>query len=69
MNNNFDSVPENLKRFIDPSLDRDTRLMAARGLVPIPPEDMALVLYYLTSDDDEEIVKESEASLFTIPDT
>ncbi len=68
MKYNFDAVPENLKKFIDPSLDRDTRLMAAQGLVPIPPEDMALVLFYLTSDDDEEIVKESEKSLFSIPD-
>ena len=68
MKYDFDAVPENLKKFIDPSLDRDTRLMAARGLVPIPPEDMALVLFYLTSDDDQQIVKESEKSLFTIPD-
>jgi len=68
MKYNFDAVPENLKKFIDPSLDRDTRLMAAQGLVPIPPEDMALVLFYLTSDDDQQIVKESEKSLFSIPD-
>ena len=68
MKYDFDAVPENLKKFIDPSLDRDTRLMAARGLVPIPPEEMALVLFYLTSDDDEEIVKESEKSLSSIPD-
>ncbi len=68
MEYNIDAVPENLKKFIDPSLDRDTRLMAARGLVPIPPEDMALVLFYLTCDDDQQIVKESEKSLFSIPD-
>ena len=68
MKYNFDAVPENLKKFIDPSLDRDTRLMAAQGLVPIPPEEMALVLFYLTSDDDQQIVKESEKSLFSIPD-
>lgn len=67
MNNNIYTVPDNLRKFIDPSLDRDTRLMAARGLVPIPPEDMALVLFYLTSDSDQEIVKESEKSLFSIP--
>ena len=64
----FDSVPEHLRKFIDPSLDRDTKLMAARGLVPIPPEDMALVLFYLTSEDDPEIVEESEKSLFSLPD-
>lgn len=68
MKYDFDAVPENLKKYIDPSLDRDTMLMAAQGLVPIPPEDMALVLFYLTSDDDQQIVKESEKSLFTIPD-
>jgi hypothetical protein len=69
MKYNIEAVPENLKKFIDPSLDRDTRLMAARGLVPIPPEDMALVLFYLTYDDDKEIVTESEKSLFSIPDS
>lgn len=68
MEYNLESIPENLRRFIDPSLDRDTRIMAARGLVPIPAEDMALVLYYLTFDKDDEVVNESKQSLFTLPD-
>lgn len=67
MEYNLESIPENLRRFIDPSLDRDTRIMAARGLVPIPLEDMALVLYYLTFDKDDEVVNESKQSLFTLP--
>lgn len=67
MEYNLESIPENLRRFIDPSLDRDTRIMAARGLVPIPAEDMALVLYYLTFDKDDEVVNESKQSLFTLP--
>ncbi|HSG30006.1 MAG TPA: hypothetical protein VLB82_00505 [Thermodesulfobacteriota bacterium] len=67
MEYNLESIPENLRRFIDPSLDRDTRIMAARGLIPIPPEDMALVLYYLTFDKDDEVVNESKQSLFTLP--
>jgi len=63
-----DSIPDNFRRFIDPSLDKDTRLMAARGLIPIPPQDLALVLFYLTQDEDPDIVKESEESIKTIPE-
>lgn len=67
MNDNIQQLPENLRRFVDPSLDRDMRLMAARGLVPIPPEDMAHVLSYLITDDDSEIVQEAEKSIQALP--
>ena len=42
--------------------------MAAQGLIPIGPKDLALVLYSLTLDMDEEISKEAEASLKSVPE-
>ncbi|MER3446477.1 MAG: hypothetical protein C4291_06330 [Candidatus Dadabacteria bacterium] len=42
--------------------------MAARGLIPIGPRDLTLVLYSLTLDTNEEISREAEASLKSMPE-
>lgn len=66
--NFLEKIPDHLRKFVDPSLPREMRLMAARGLIPIGPMDLALVLYSLTLDTDEEIIKEAEASLKSMPE-
>src|SRR5712692_10173115 len=66
--NFLEKISDHLKKFVDPSLPKDMRLMAARGLIPIGPRDLALVLYSLTLDMDEEISKEAEASLQSMPE-
>src|SRR3972149_225778 len=62
------SLPDYLRKFVDPSLPRELRLNAARGLITIPPKDLVKVLYSLTLDEDEEISKEAKASLKSMPD-
>jgi hypothetical protein len=66
--NFLEKIPDHLRKFVDSSLPREMRLMAARGLIPIGPMDLALVLYSLTLDTDEEIIKEAEASLKSMPE-
>jgi hypothetical protein len=65
----LEKIPESIKKFIDPSLPREMRLMAAQGVVPIPPKDLAFVLYGLTQDEDEEISEEAAKSLKSIPES
>ena len=62
------NLPDYLRKFVDPSLPRELRLNAARGLITIPPKNLVKVLYSLTLDEDEEISKEAKASLKSMPD-
>ncbi|HXG31461.1 MAG TPA: hypothetical protein VNK81_07425 [Thermodesulfobacteriota bacterium] len=64
----LERIPESIKRFIDPSLPKDMRLMSAQGLVPVQPKDLALLLYCLTLDEDKEIRDEAKRSLISIPE-
>jgi hypothetical protein len=68
MESYLEKIPEYLRKFADPALPREMRLMAARGIIPIPPKDLAVVLYSFVLDQDEEIKKEAEASLISIPE-
>ena len=62
------SLPDYLRKFVVPSLPKEQRLNAARGLIAIPPKDLVKVLYSLILDEDEEISKEAKASLKSMPD-
>lgn len=66
--NFLEKISDHLRKFVDPSLPKEMRLMASRGLIPIGPIDLALVLYSLTLDMDEEISKEAETSLKSMPE-
>lgn len=66
--NFLEKISDHLRKFVDPSFPKEMRLMAARGLVPIGPMDLVLVLYGLTMDMDEEISKEAGASLKSMPE-
>jgi len=64
----MDSLPENLFEFVNPENSQDQRLMAAQGVVPLTPKDLALVLFCLTFDVDENIKNEAKKSLNEIPE-
>ena len=42
-------------RFADPNGARNQRLMAAQGALPLPPPQLACVVYALTFDPDPEV--------------
>ncbi|MEQ9619254.1 MAG: hypothetical protein RIG61_08785 [Deltaproteobacteria bacterium] len=62
-----ESLPEPVRKFADPSRPKELRLMAARGLVPLIPKDITLVLYLLISDNDGEVSEHARKSLSEIP--
>jgi len=61
-------LSDDLKVYCSDELPRDKRLFAAKGLIPIPPSKLALVLFKLTLDKDQEIVEEASNSLRDIPE-
>ena len=56
------------RRFADPSGPAKARLMAAGGALPLPPPQMASVLFALTLDPEAEIAQKAAASLAKLPD-
>ena len=48
---------------------REARLMAARGALPLPPEELATVLFALMHDPDAEVKDTARGSLESLPDT
>ena len=61
-------LPEDLRGFADLSNPREQRLMAAQGVIPIPPKDLVKVLHCLAFDSDEEIKNEAKKSVLDIPE-
>ena len=55
-------------RFADPDSPLDGRLMAARGALPLPPPQLATVLYALTLDPEPEVKQRASESLQGLPE-
>lgn len=60
--------PENLKRFAGPGVAREAKLLAARGMLPLPPRDLAYVLFSLTQETDPELKDPATKSLVKMPE-
>lgn len=56
------------RRFADPDAPVEGRMMAARGALPLPPEQIASVLFALTFDPDPEVKARATQSLDELPD-
>ena len=59
---------EKFSSFVSPSAARETRLMAAKGEIAVLPSELALILYALMGDSDDEISKLSEETLKSLPE-
>ena len=55
------------QRYAQRDAPRDARLMAARGALPLPPIELATVLFALMHDPDAEVKDTSRASLENLP--
>lgn len=62
-----EALSENQRKFLDPA-GGPARMMAARGLAPLPPRDMVIVLAGLAFDADEQLASAAKASLTKLPD-
>lgn len=64
----IDSFPAQLQRNVDPDSPPPMRLMAARGLVPAAPGELAMVLYQLALDRDAMVADSARKTLAGAPD-
>lgn len=62
-----ESIPEQLKKYVDSSQPKDLRLTVARWLLPLSPKELTQLLYLLTRDEDEDIGSEARKSLGEMP--
>lgn len=56
------------ERYARSDAPREARLMAARGAVPLPPVELATVLFALLHDEDPEVKDTARASLASLPE-
>lgn len=56
------------RKFADPDSPASVRTMAARGALPLPPPQIASVLFVLAHDEDEAIRERASTSLAELPE-
>ena len=56
-----------LRKHVDPSSPAPLRMMAAKGVVPMAPQEMALVLYQLSFDADAKVQGAAHQTLKDTP--
>jgi len=61
-------VPDQLTRFVGSQAEKKQKLAAARGMLPLPPKDLAQVLFALTLETDPEINQVAGQSLVNMPE-
>ncbi|MCB0218596.1 MAG: hypothetical protein KDH09_02795 [Chrysiogenetes bacterium] len=61
------NVPAELEKFVSESVPAPKRLMAARGLVPLPPDQMVLVYYFLAQAPEEDVSSTARKSIADLP--
>lgn len=59
---------ERIDSFVSPSVPRERRLMAAKGHIPVLPNELVLILYVLLGDGDEEISRLAEETMKSLPE-
>lgn len=57
-----------LRKHVDPKSPAPLRMMAAKGLVPMAPQEMALVFFQLSFDDEAKISNAATESLSDMPE-
>jgi hypothetical protein len=57
------------ERYVQRDAPRDVRLMAAKGALPLPPIELASVLFALMHDPDAEVKSTARDSLENLPDS
>ncbi len=60
-------ISPNLGKFVSPQTPRETRLMAAKAVLPMGPKDLVASLSILLSDADREVSETARKSLEGIP--
>ncbi len=58
----LEALPPNLRKHVDPTAPKPLRVMAAKGLVPMGPPQLATALFMLTFDPEAEIAGQARAT-------
>ncbi|MFW5967121.1 MAG: hypothetical protein ACOCV2_06365 [Persicimonas sp.] len=58
---------DKLKKHVDPDAPAKLKMMAARGMLPAPPEQTVKILYQLHFDDDDKVVKAVREAIDEMP--
>lgn len=53
-------ITEDIAKFVSPKSPKNVRLMAAKGVIPLPPKDLIKILFILCFDRDAEIKKKAQ---------
>jgi hypothetical protein len=61
------ATPPTVLRFVGPEASAQVKLMAARGSLPLPPQELAAALYILAGDPDPEVAAAAAKSLVDMP--
>lgn len=61
-------LPGHLTKFAGPQVDKDAKVAAARGMLPLPPADLVHVLFALTLESDPGISEAAGKSLAQMPE-
>jgi hypothetical protein len=62
-------IPPTIQQYLKPDAPKETRLMAAQGLVPMAPLVLATVLTFMLEDKDPDISEASRKTLLDMPDS
>ena len=63
----LEEIPQGLRRNVEAGSPPPMRMMAARGLVPAPPNELVVLLYQLTFDAEAPIAKAARDTLAGMP--
>jgi hypothetical protein len=61
------AIPQKLQKHVQPDAPSKLKMMAARGMLPAPPEQMVKVLYQLHFDSDQKVAGAAKDSLADMP--
>jgi hypothetical protein len=61
-------IPPTIQQYLKSDAPKDVKLMAAKGLVPMPPLILATVLTFMFGDADEEVRSAARTTLLEMPD-
>ena len=61
------NIPSNLEKYVSPQSPQETRLMAAKAMLPMEPKDLVTLLSLLLSDSDNEVNNAAQKSLEGLP--
>jgi hypothetical protein len=56
------------RRFADPAAPKSARLLAAGGALPLPPGELAMVVFALTLDAETDVAERANGTLRALPD-